>query len=77
MSRRAALAGLLALGIGGCRSKHTGALLHFQFEQAQMGLPFRIVLYAESQAHADTAARNRLQHWFEILRRLLAQSRLR
>jgi len=57
VSRRAALAGLLALGIGGCRSKHTGALQHFQFEQAQMGLPFRIVLYAESQAHADTAAR--------------------
>ncbi|MEQ2009536.1 MAG: FAD:protein FMN transferase [Limisphaerales bacterium] len=32
-------------------------MLRFEFEQAQMGLPFRIVLYTESQARADTAAR--------------------
>jgi hypothetical protein len=29
---------------------------------------------ADSWLQADTAARNRLQHWFEILRRLFAES---
>ena len=58
MSRRAACASLLALGAGSCVNQRlTTPLERFEFEQAQMGLPFRIVLYAESQARADTAAR--------------------
>lgn len=58
VSRRVALAGLLALGAGGCASRRLPPpLQRFEFEQAQMGVPFRIVLYAESQAAAETAAR--------------------
>lgn len=58
VSRRAALGGLLALGASGCVSRRTTTQLQrFEFEQAQMGLPFRIVLYAETQAIADAAAR--------------------
>jgi thiamine biosynthesis lipoprotein len=52
---------LPALLVGaGCVSPHhdTGAVLaRFEYRQPQMGLPFRLVLYAENQAAADTAAR--------------------
>lgn len=49
---------LLVVGLGvGCRSLNPALLQRFEFEQPQMGVPFRIVLYAESQAVADTAAR--------------------
>ena len=49
---------LLALLVAlGCRTPQHAPLQRFEFEQAQMGLPFRIVCYAASQTHADTAAR--------------------
>ncbi len=48
---------LLLLTAPGCRTSEHAPFQRFEFEQAQMGLPFRIVLYAESQATADTAAR--------------------
>lgn len=48
---------LALLTVLGCRTPEPAPLQRFEFEQPQMGLPFRIVLYAESQAHADTAAR--------------------
>lgn len=52
---------LLALSlISGCLSvpRHeTQPLSRFEFQEPQMGLPFRIVLYAPSQHAAETAAR--------------------
>lgn len=48
---------LTLMTVFGCRFPQPATLLRFEFEQAQMGLPFRILLYAESQAHADTAVR--------------------
>jgi len=57
-SRRACLLLPFALlGANACHTTPPSALQRFEFEQTQMGLPFRIVLYAESQAAADTAAR--------------------
>ncbi len=56
-SRRTALAGLLALAAGGCVSHHQPRpLRRFEFEQPQMGVPFRIVLYAETEFLANAAA---------------------
>ncbi len=65
-SRLASLPGLLAasfaavLTLTGCSTssaaKPTG-LERFEFTEPQMGLPFRIVLYAPSQRQADAAAR--------------------
>ena len=48
---------LALLTMLGCRAPEHANLQRFEFEQPQMGLPFRIVLHAESQAIADTAAR--------------------
>ena len=51
---------VLLLGLlfaSGCHTPPRAALHRFEFEQAQMGLPFRIVCYADNQPHADTAAR--------------------
>lgn len=48
---------LVLLATSGCRTPQPAALQRFEFEQPQMGLPFRIVLYAESQARGDDAAR--------------------
>jgi thiamine biosynthesis lipoprotein len=48
---------LLLLTAPGCRTPRPANLQRFEFEQAQMGLPFRIVLYTASQATAETAAR--------------------
>lgn len=48
---------LLLLTAPGCRTSEHAPFQRYEFEQAQMGLPFRIVLYAERQATADTAAR--------------------
>jgi FAD:protein FMN transferase len=58
-SRRACLRLLPAalLGANACRTAAPPALQRFAFEQPQMGLPFRIVLHAASQAAADTAVR--------------------
>lgn len=53
----AAFAAWLLLTALGCRTPEPAPLQRFEFEQPQMGLPFRIVLYAASQARADTAAR--------------------
>ncbi len=58
LPRRTALAGLLALAASGCAgSRLTRSLQRFEFEQPQMGVPFRIVLYAEDEAIAAPAAR--------------------
>ena len=49
---------LLALLAPGCRAPHEAApLQRFEFEQAQMGLPFHLSLYAESETQAEAAAR--------------------
>ncbi len=50
----------------GCRTSPSANLQRFEFEQPQMGLPFRIVLYAESQTFADTAARAALARVAEL-----------
>jgi thiamine biosynthesis lipoprotein len=51
--------GLLAvICTSGCLSvRPSGQLQRFEFEQPQMGVPFRIVLYAENATRADAAAR--------------------
>lgn len=47
----------LATMTGGCTTpKRDPALERLEFEQAQMGLPFRIVLYAARKAEANAAA---------------------
>lgn len=47
----------LATMTGGCTTpKSDPALVRLEFEQAQMGLPFRIVLYAARKAEANAAA---------------------
>jgi FAD:protein FMN transferase len=50
---------LASLFLVGCASssKQPQALLRFSYEQPQMGVPFRIVLYARSEAVAESAAR--------------------
>lgn len=48
------------LASSGCRtmSDNPSALARFEYTQPQMGLPFRVVLYATNQISADTAARS-------------------
>lgn len=47
-----------AIAACGCLSGlRSGPWQRFEFEQPQMGVPFRIVLYAESETLASTAAR--------------------
>jgi thiamine biosynthesis lipoprotein len=50
---------VLAFGTGCVTSHQDGGapLARFEFTQPQMGLPFRIVLYATNQSEADTAVR--------------------
>jgi thiamine biosynthesis lipoprotein len=45
------------LGLCACRAVPPAALQRFEFEQPQMGLPFRLVFHAESQTVANAAAR--------------------
>jgi len=52
----AALLATLGFLLAGCHSLQPGSLQRFEFEQAQMGVPFRIVLYAENETAASTAA---------------------
>ena len=55
----AALLALALAGAGatGCRTPAAAPdLTRFEYERPQMGVPFRIVLYAATQAQADTAA---------------------
>ncbi len=40
----------------GCRTVPEAALQRFEFSQPQMGVPFRIVLYATNEAHAKAAS---------------------
>jgi len=55
--KRRAFIGLLgASGACACLANRPARLERFEFEQPQMGVPFRIVLYATDAAHADTAA---------------------
>ena len=51
---RLLLVGLL--GLAGCASRPAAPLTRFEFTQPQMGMPFRLVLYAPDQATAETAA---------------------
>ena len=65
-----ALAALLLLLVGGCASPPAPALRRLEFTQAQMGLPFRIVLYApdkQTGEAAATAAFARIQRLNDIL----------
>ncbi len=62
MTRRQAcgrLAAWATLGLTGCRtSDPAGAgLARFEWTEPQMGVPFRVVLYASSRAQAEAAAR--------------------
>jgi thiamine biosynthesis lipoprotein len=59
MIRRRIVWALLALllGFAGCRHRPLpSAESRFEFERPQMGLPFRIVLYAPNSDHANRAA---------------------
>lgn len=59
--RRLMIATLLigALGVGGCRTAppEPAHLERFEYTEPQMGVPFRIVMYAPDRAGADAAAR--------------------
>jgi thiamine biosynthesis lipoprotein len=55
---RATLAPLLgALFLGACVSPQPVELERYEFSRPEMGMPFRMVLYAESTANAEEAAR--------------------
>jgi thiamine biosynthesis lipoprotein len=66
------LAALLWLG-GGCHTVSPPAspvLNRYEYTQTQMGMPFRLVLYAESQGYADRAATdafNRIRQLNDVL----------
>jgi thiamine biosynthesis lipoprotein len=44
-------------GVAGCASRPAAPLARFEYTRPQMGVPFRIVLYAATQRQADAAAR--------------------
>lgn len=46
----------LLFAAAGCTSTHQSQLRRFEFSQAQMGLDFRVTLYAPDEATAQTAA---------------------
>ena len=48
--------GVFGLGLMGCHSTSTTVLKRFEFSQPQMGLPFRIVLYAGTESMARSAS---------------------
>ncbi len=52
----AGLAALLLLAFTGCRTSAPVALERYEYTQPEMGVPFRIVLYAASREQADAAA---------------------
>src|SRR5688500_17186508 len=47
---------LLCFLLAGCASTETTPLTRFEFETPQMGVPFRIVMYAPSKEAASKAA---------------------
>lgn len=51
-----ALCGLLLLLVMGCASTDDRAWQRYEFEEPQMGVPFKITMYAPSQAAAEKAA---------------------
>jgi len=55
--RRAFITLLGASGAGACFANPAARPERFEFEQPQMGVPFRIVLYATDEAHAGAAAK--------------------
>lgn len=62
LTRRQAAGRLAAwalLGLTGCRTSkpEAAALERFEWTEPQMGVPFRVVLYAPTRAQAETAAR--------------------
>ncbi|MBM3877581.1 MAG: FAD:protein FMN transferase [Verrucomicrobia bacterium] len=57
MRRRAFIALLGAGGAGACFASQSPRLVRHEYEQPQMGVPFRIVLYASDEPHALTAVR--------------------
>lgn len=66
------LAALVWLGVG-CHTnppRPSPALNRYEYTQPQMGVPFRLVLYAESQGYADRAATdafNRIRQLNDVL----------
>lgn len=50
------LAAFLLLAFTGCRTSSPVALERFEYTQPEMGVPFRIVLYAASREQGDAAA---------------------
>ncbi len=52
-----AILGGWLLGCAGCRTLPAAPLERFEYTEPQMGVPFRIVLYAEDRARAEAAAR--------------------
>lgn len=47
---------LIWVGVGGCAHHPEATLTRFEFERPEMGLPFRVVLYAETPAKARQAS---------------------
>src|SRR5258706_3208992 len=50
---------LLALAVVGCATRPAtrAALTRYEFQKPEMGVPFRIVLYAPGQSQAEEAAK--------------------
>lgn len=60
--RGSSLLALLPAAVGGCATRRGApALQRCEFEQPQMGVPFRLVCYAPSAADAETAAQAVMQ----------------
>ena len=60
--RRSRLVSLLLLLVAaGCATRPESALKRFEFSEPQMGVPFRIVLYAPDAATAESSARAAFQ----------------
>jgi thiamine biosynthesis lipoprotein len=57
---------LPVLMLAGCATREPSTLTRFEFTQPQMGLPFRIVLYAPDQSTADAAAAAAFQRIQEL-----------
>ena len=57
---------LIFLVAAGCATRPTAALKRFEFSEPQMGLPFRIVLYAPDENVAKEAARTAFQRVSEL-----------
>lgn len=57
---------LLTLLLSGCATQPRKKLARFEFEQPQMGVPFKIILYARDQNHAEKSAAAAFQQIAEL-----------